>query len=204
MQPIARTDILGVILAGGRSRRMGGGDKFLLPLAGRPLIAHVAERLRPQVGATIVSANGDPARLAFLGLDIVPDDDGGDGGPLGGILAGLREAARRGFRAILAVPADTPLLPADLAARLSGEGTHAAIRIARSGGRNHPAIGLWPADLAGPLASHLAVAEDRSIIAFARGRGVATVEFATDGARDPFFNVNTPENLAEAGRLIGE
>src|SRR5690242_6663170 len=111
-----RPEVVGVILAGGQSRRMGGTDKAFLPLAGRPLIAHVIERLRPQVDAVVVNSNGDPARFADFGLEVIADAIGGFQGPLAGILTGMQWARRhaRNARWIATAAADTPFLPRDV------------------------------------------------------------------------------------------
>src|SRR6185436_2052358 len=146
------TDVTGVILAGGLSRRMGGGDKGLLELAGRPMLAHVVCRLRPQVGAILVNANGDPARFAPLGLPVVPDTVGGFVGPLAGVLAGMRWSAVNApdARWIVTAAGDAPLLPGDLVAQLAAAvaSRPGAIALAQSHGELHPVIGLWPVALA--------------------------------------------------------
>ncbi|HEY8609869.1 MAG TPA: molybdenum cofactor guanylyltransferase MobA, partial [Roseomonas sp.] len=135
---------LGVVLAGGLARRMGGGDKTLLPLNGRPMLAHLLDRLSPQVAAVVLNANGDPSRFAIAapGLPVVPDGVPGFPGPLAGILAGMDHAAGLGLDWVLSVPGDTPLIPSDLAARLH-QG-RAPIACAASCGRVHPPVALWP------------------------------------------------------------
>ena len=142
----AETAIPAVILAGGRSRRMGGGDKCLLPLVGRPVLAHVIDRIRPQAETLALNANGDATRFAGFGLPVIADDESDFAGPLAGILAALDWASRMrpSAAAVLTVPGDTPFLPRDLLARL------AALRlpaIAQSAGRVHPVVGLWPLSL---------------------------------------------------------
>ncbi|MBS7542884.1 molybdenum cofactor guanylyltransferase MobA [Ancylobacter oerskovii] len=194
--------ILGVILAGGLSRRMGGGDKGLRMVAGRRLLDRAIERLTPQVGAVILSANGDPARFG-VALPVVPDPLPDFPGPLAGLLAGMEHAVARAPRArhILTVPADCPLLPEDLATRLAAGKGEAAAAIAASGGRDHPVIGLWDVSLA-PLLRHLLVAEgERRVRAFTARAGAVTVDWP-DEPYDPFLNVNTPEDLAAAEALI--
>ncbi len=151
--------VAGVILAGGQSSRMGGGDKGLLTLGAKTMIAHVAERLAPQVGAMAVNANGDPARFSALGLPIVADTVSGFVGPLAGVLAGLlwARALPRPPRWIATVSADAPFIPADLVARLVAAAEEApCIPLARSRGEVHPVIGLWPLALADDLAAALA------------------------------------------------
>src|SRR5207245_2146601 len=133
------------------SRRMGGGDKALRLLGGRPLLDHVIERLRPQVDALVLNANGDPARFARFGLPVVPDSIGDFAGPLAGILAGLDWAAahRPDCATIVSVATDAPFLPKDLVARLvrGMEAAGAELACAASGGQPHPVIGLWPVAL---------------------------------------------------------
>ncbi|REC57994.1 molybdenum cofactor guanylyltransferase MobA [Rhodosalinus sediminis] len=188
--------VVGVILAGGRARRMGGGDKALAELAGRPLAVHVAARLSGHVAALALNANGDPARFAALGLPVLPDPLPGRPGPLAGVLAALDWAAGQGAAAAVTAPADTPFLPPDLVPRLrdaSGEGARPALAAGPAGGL-HPLCALWPVR----LAPALRVALDRGaakVRDFAAGQGAATVAFASEAA---FFNVNTPEDLAAA------
>jgi molybdopterin-guanine dinucleotide biosynthesis protein A len=194
-------DTVGLILAGGEARRLGGGDKGLLDLGGRPILAHVVDALRPQVAAMVLVANGDPARFGAFGLRVVPDVVPGRG-PLEGLRAGMR-AAREvlpGARRVLSVPADAPFLPPDLAARLAAAG--APIAVARSGGRLHHVIALWSVDLADPLATALD-AGLRRVEDFAAAHGAVAVDWPD--APDPFLNVNTPSDLAAARvRLDGD
>jgi molybdopterin-guanine dinucleotide biosynthesis protein A len=189
-----------MILAGGLSRRMGGGDKCLLPLGDRPLLAHVIERLRPQTAALALNANGDATRFARFGLAIVADDATDFAGPLAGILAAMDWAARLHpfARAVLTVPADTPFLPRDLVTRLSAAGTPA---LARSGGRIHPVVGLWPLALRDDLRRSLREAGVRKVEAWTGRLDPAIVDFEA-GAIDPFFNINTPEDLTRAEALL--
>lgn len=190
--------IFGVILAGGQGRRMGGADKAMLPLAGRSLIAHAVERLEPQVDRLAISANGDPARLAGLGLPVLPDTDASQG-PLSGLLAGLDWAARLGATHLVSVPVDAPFFPPDLVPRLllAGEGVGAAL--ARSGGNDHPTFGLWPAGAAPALRDFLASGEKARVRSFADSLHAARADFPDDGA---FANLNTPEDLATAEARI--
>ena len=189
-----------MILAGGLSRRMGGGDKCLLPLGDRPLLAHVIERLRPQAGALVLNANGDAARFRPFGLPVVPDDASDFAGPLAGILAALDWAQRAHPMAgsVLTVPADTPFLPRDLAARLRAAGAPA---LARSDGRIHPVVGLWPIGLRETLRTALRTEGIRKVEDWTGGLRPAIVDFDSE-AGDPFFNVNTPEDLAHAAALL--
>ena len=172
-----------LILAGGQGRRMGGRDKAFVLLAGRPLLAHVLERIAPQVGRVIVSANGAPER--FAGLEVLADDETGQG-PLAGVLAGLRAAQGP----LLTVSVDTPFLPLDLASKLNKpEGAYA-----RSAGRDHPTAALWHPERLPEIAALYARGERR--LRAALGAAVP-VDFA-DTPFDPFENINTPEDLARA------
>ncbi|HYD31897.1 MAG TPA: molybdenum cofactor guanylyltransferase MobA [Azospirillaceae bacterium] len=193
-------DTAAVILAGGLARRMGGGDKGLLAVGGIPIIQRVIAIIRPQVGALVLNANGDPARFQSLGLPVVPDSVPDFAGPLAGVLAGL-DALPPGCRWLLSVPSDTPFLPADLASRLHAAVTGADIACARSDGRRHPVAALWPAGLAPALRHALTVEGVRKMEAFTQHYRVALADFPIDPV-DPFFNANTPEDLAEAERLL--
>ena len=186
----------GVILAGGLSRRMGGGDKTLLALDGRPILDHVIDRLRPQTTALAINANGDPARFARFDLPILPDTVDGHPGPLAGVLAAMRFAAKKGGDAVLTAPADTPFLPRDLARRLGEARPADGIAMASGAGRTHPVCALWPVSLADTLERTLRDEDERRIIRFAERHGLAIVPFDDDD--DPFFNVNTPDDLATA------
>ncbi len=195
--------IAGVILAGGLSRRLGGGDKCLRLLAGRPILAHIVERLRPQVDALALNANGDPARFAAFGLPVVADSIAGFAGPLAGILAGLDWAAgRSGITHVATAAADAPFLPLDLVDRLrrSLEEEGSDLACARSAARAHPVFGLWPVALREPLRAAVSGGVRKVDQWTARYR-LAPVDFA-DVPRDPFFNVNHPEDLMEAERLF--
>ncbi len=202
--------IAGIILAGGLSRRMGGGDKGLLTLDGKSMLAHVIGRLRGQVGAGLaINANGDPARFAGFGLPVVPDTIEGFVGPLAGVLAGMRWAASHApaARWVATVSADAPFIPADLVSRLVAavEARGNAIAIAQSGGELQPVIGLWPVALADDLEAALRDGL-RKVLAWTDKHGTVPVPFEMiavgDATVDPFFNANTPEELIEARRLL--
>ena len=202
----------GVILAGGLSRRMGGGDKSLLTLGGETMLARVIACVAPQVLALALNANGDPDRFAAYGLPVLPDPVEGFVGPLAGVLAGLRWAAREhpGASHVLSASADAPFLPADLGRRL-GAGLAAApagrtpIVIARSADGLHPVIGLWPVALADDLEEALKTGV-RKVLAWTDRHGTIPVMFPSLTIRgeavDPFFNANTPDEMAIARRLI--
>ncbi|MDR6955565.1 molybdopterin-guanine dinucleotide biosynthesis protein A [Ancylobacter sp. 3268] len=194
--------ILGVILAGGLSRRMGGGDKALLPLAGHRLLDRVVGRLAPQVDALLLNANGDPQRFG-LALPVAADPLPDFPGPLAGLLAGFEHARTHApwARHILTVSADCPLLPPDLAARLLAEKGEAAAAIAASGGRDHPVIGLWDVALAPLLRTLLLDEGERRMRAFTARAGAVSVDWPVE-PYDPFLNINTPDDLAAAERLI--
>jgi molybdopterin-guanine dinucleotide biosynthesis protein A len=196
--------VVGVILAGGLARRMGGGDKALLPLAGRTLLDHLLARLQPQVAAVVLNANGDPARFASWQFPVVPDTLEDHLGPLAGILAGMRWAAshRRDTVDIVTVPADTPFVPRDLVARLlQGRDAMLGARcaVAQSQRRIHPTVGLWPVSSADDLDAALR-AGLRKVADWLPPQQTAAANFSSpDG--DPFFNVNTPDDLALAERM---
>ncbi len=192
--------VAGLVLAGGRSSRMGQ-DKALLALAGRPLIAHVLDRLAPQVGRVAVSWNGAPAALGHLGLPLLQDSAPDRPGPLAGVLAGLDWAAGLGADWLATVPVDTPFLPRDLVARLVAAavpGGGPVLAASESG--LHPTAAIWPVR----LCENLRLALDRGqrrVAGWALDQGAVTVEFASDGA-DPFVNLNTPADLAAAEALL--
>jgi molybdenum cofactor guanylyltransferase len=189
---------IGVLLAGGQARRMGGGDKCLQLLGRKPLLSHVITRLAPQVDTLVLSANGDVSRFAEWNLPVVTDDIAGHPGPLAGILAGLIWAKGQGASHIVSVPTDTPFLPTDLVERLTQE--KAEIAVAASGDHTHFATALWPVGLQAAMAQALKDGV-RRMEDFLRGRNVAVVRYdVADG--DPFFNINTPEDLIHAGQML--
>lgn len=199
--------MIGLLLAGGRATRMGGGDKGLRLLAGRPILDHVIERLRPQLSRLLLNANGDPARFAAYGLPVVGDSPPDFAGPLAGVLAGLEWTAREApdCPLLLSAPTDAPFLPRDLVRRLwaGRESEGADIAMAASGGRTHPVVGLWPAALA-PALRHALVEEGlRKVDIWTARYRVAVVDFPIE-AVDPFFNANRPEDLAEAEAKMAE
>lgn len=196
----------GVILAGGRATRMGGGDKGLRVVAGRRLIDHVIDRLHPQVGALAINANGDPARFAEFGLPVLADSLPDHPGPLAGVLAGLDWAAGLGAAAIVTAAADTPFLPADLVTRLQASAGRSGLALAASPdaiGRvqRHPTFGLWPVALRDDLRTALEGGL-RKIVLWTDAHGAGTAIFAAEPF-DPFFNVNTPEDITRAEAMAG-
>ena len=209
MSALTRNHIVGLILAGGQSRRMGGGDKGLLSFGRGTMLAHVVARLAPQAGRIVLNANGDPARFASLGLPVVADTIGGFPGPLAGVLAGLRWATQNVPEAthVVSVSADAPFLPADLVERLALAAAErpAGIALARSGGELHPVIGLWPVAHAADLEREVR-AGMRKVLRWTDKHGTLPVDFpfieAAGERIDPFFNANTPEELDEARRLL--
>ena len=199
----------GVILAGGLARRMGGGDKGLLDVGGQRILEHVIERIKPQVSALALNANGDPARFSEFGLPVLADTIQGYAGPLAGVLAGLDWAAGKGAGAIVTVAADTPFFPRDLLVRLAAAAELAGTPIAlaatpdaRRGHVRHPTFGLWPVDLRDDLRAALDSGV-RKVVLWTDGHGAASALFDTS-AYDPFFNVNTPEDLDHAREMLAE
>jgi molybdopterin-guanine dinucleotide biosynthesis protein A len=184
---------------------MGGGDKALRLLGGIPLLDRIIERLRPQVDALVLNANGDPARFARYGLPVVADSVSGFVGPLAGVLAGLDWAAslRPDCPYIVSVAADAPFLPIDLVARLVGglDAAHADLACAASGGRAHPVFGLWPVRLRENLRRAVADEGIRKVDLWTGRHRLATVSFA-DQPVDPFFNANRPEDFEVAEGLL--
>jgi molybdopterin-guanine dinucleotide biosynthesis protein A len=202
-------DVTGVVIAGGRSSRMGHREKALLDLAGEPMLGRVSDRLRAQVGRMVINANGDPARFAAFGLPVIADRMEGHPGPLAGLHAGLEWARRETPEAhfIASVAADTPFIPVDLVARLLAAigDTGATSAIASSSGAWTPVVGVWNIALADALADALRVGV-RAVQRFAEAQGSAVVEFPhleIGGDQiDPFFNINTPEDLEKARALV--
>ncbi len=196
---------LGAILGGGLARRMNGVDKSLLQLSGRPLLSHVRERLASQCEGVILNANGDLTRFGDLDMPIVPDSVSGYPGPLAGILAALEWASlhRPTIEWVVSVPADTPLIPTDLVRRLHESRQEEGQRLAcaSSGSQDHFVIGLWPVWLRYDLRQSLVETEIRRVESWARLHGMTRTEWPMTPS-DPFFNINTPEDLAKARSFI--
>lgn len=200
--------VAGLVLAGGLARRMGGGQKALRDLCGKPLLDHVLDRLSPQVSRIAINANTDHHLYAPYGLKILPDTLPGHLGPLAGVLSGLRWAETEGVSHIVSVAGDTPFFPLDLVARLQDAlNDSQPIALAASpdparGLSRHPTFGIWPTALADDLEAAL---KDglRKIVAWTDHHGCATVPFEAPGF-DPFFNVNAPADIDQATKLAAE
>jgi len=195
------TTPLGVVLAGGLARRMGGGDKIKLTIGGKTILDRVLDRLAPQCTKLILNANGDPARFAATGLAVVPDSVPDFAGPLAGILAGLDWAATHApeLQYAVSVPGDCPFLPRDLVQRLHAAraAENVPLACARSGEQTHPVVGLWPVSLREHLRRALTQEGLRKIDLWTARHGIATAAWP-DAPYDPFFNVNTPQDAAAA------
>jgi molybdopterin-guanine dinucleotide biosynthesis protein A len=195
---------LGLVLAGGLARRMGGGDKALLKIGNATILDRVLERFTPQCSRVILNANGDPSRFAFTGLPVVADNVPDFAGPLAGVLAGLDWAAAHmpDIAVVASVPGDCPFLPRDLVARLAAAraADQTPLACARSGEWRHPVVGLWPVALRADLRRALTDEGLHKIEMWTARHGVAIADWPNEPV-DPFFNVNTPADAAEAGRL---
>lgn len=204
---IPTPSILGLVLAGGLARRMGGGDKAMIEIDGVTILDRVLDRMRPQCSGIVINANGDPSRFAATGLPVIADDVPGFAGPLAGILAGMEWAAKHALNIadIVSVPGDCPFLPRDLVARLFQARANARLPLAcaQSGDWRHPVVGLWSVTLRHDL-RHALVDEDlRKIEIWTARYGVAIAEWP-DQPVDPFFNVNTPEDAAKATYIASQ
>ena len=190
---------VGVILAGGLARRMGGGDKPMREIAGKPILSHVIERVGPQCDALVLNANGDAARFAAFGLPVVADTVEGFAGPLAGILAGLDWAAAQEAEWLVSLAGDCPFLPRDLVARFHDAQTRndADLVVAQSDTQRHPVVGLWKVSLREDLRHALVEEGLRKIDRWTARYKLVSVEWAIV-PYDPFFNANAPEDLAEA------
>ncbi|BCH24636.1 molybdenum cofactor guanylyltransferase MobA [Mesorhizobium sp. L-8-3] len=200
--------IAGILLAGGKSSRMGGGDKSLRLLGRRSMLARAASRLAPQVAALALNANGDPARFAGFDLPVIADTLPGHPGPLAGILAGMEWAAATPNRThLVSVACDTPFFPADLVSRLveAADGRPERIAVAASGGRRHPVFGLWPLALRPALRYFMEEGATYRVSDFVERQDFALADFPmltlVQGMVDPFFNVNTESDLMIAERI---
>ena len=190
---------LGLILAGGQARRLGGADKALIPFAGSRLIDHVLDRFAPQVAGLAISANGDPLRFEALHLPVLADADP-TRGPLSGVLAGLVWAKARGAGHLVTVPVDAPFLPQDLVPRLlwAAEAATGAPVLARTARGLHPTFALWPTALAPVLAGFLASGASPRLRDFAAAQGAQSADFPSEAE---FANLNTPDDVKTADDL---
>ena len=202
--------VAGVLLAGGLSRRMGGGDKCLRPLGGRPILGHIIERARPQVADLVLNANGDPARFADFALPVAADVVEGYAGPLAGVLTGLDWAAANASECqwVASFACDAPFFPLDLVESLLDaiEAEGAAMACAASNGRSHPVFGLWPVALREDLRRAMVDEAIRKVDVWTARYRLATVDFHNaempGGPLDPFFNTNRPDDLDAAERAL--
>jgi molybdenum cofactor guanylyltransferase len=200
---------LGLVLAGGLARRMGGGDKARIEIGGISILDRVLATLSGQTTDIIINANGDPKRFADTGLEVVPDNVAGFAGPLAGILTGLDWLAAQdnGVEWLVSVPGDCPFLPEDLVERLHiarrKMGAGVPLACARSGEWRHPVVGLWPLALRADLRKALVEEDLRKIEVWTARYGVAIADWP-DQPIDPFFNVNTPEDAARAEQVAAQ
>jgi molybdopterin-guanine dinucleotide biosynthesis protein A len=205
--PSADRATLGVVLAGGLARRLGGGDKAGIVVGGATMLERVLARLAPQCRGLILNANGDPARFAATGLAVVADGVPDYPGPLAGILAGLDWAASDApdLAWVVTVPSDCPFLPRDLVGRLHQARIEAGtpVACAQSGGRRHPVVALWPVELRKKLRHALVHDNVRKVEEWAARCGVGVADWP-DAPVDPFFNVNTPDDVATANRMAAK
>lgn len=201
------SEICGVLLAGGQSRRMGGGDKCLLEIGGRTLLRRIADAAAPQVGPMVLNTNSDPALFDGYDLPVAPDAVAGYAGPLAGVLTGLEWAAANasGCDWVASFACDAPFAPRDMVARLldAVERDGAEMACASSGGRDHPVFAVWPVRLAGELRAAVVDEGVRKVDIWTARYRLTRTEF-DDAGGDPFFNINRPEDLETAAALLAE
>lgn len=199
------SSLVGVLLAGGQSRRMGGGDKCLQILGGEPILSRVIARASCQVETVLLNVNGDPNRFASFGLPVVADVVEGSQGPLAGILTGLEWASANivGAQYIVTFPVDAPFFPLDLVSRFEAaiKGSTSRLACASSAGRAHPVFGLWPLSLANDLRKALVEENMRKIDAWTARHDLVEVSFPAEPF-DPFFNLNRPDDLIKAEQVL--
>ena len=197
--------VAGILLAGGLSRRMGGGDKCLRLLGGRTILSRIVEAVTPQVDVLALNANGAPGRFADFGLPVIADTVTGNVGPLAGVLTGMEWAAahRPDCAWIATVPTDAPFLPSGLVGRLTAAVSESGsdMGCAASGGRSHPVCGLWPVHLRGALRAAVVEEGIRKVDVWTGRYGLSIVEFSIE-PYDPFFNTNRPEDLSQAEAML--
>ncbi|HHS89631.1 MAG TPA: molybdenum cofactor guanylyltransferase MobA [Rhodobacteraceae bacterium] len=199
-------DIPAVILAGGQATRMGGGDKCLLDLGGALILDVILKRLAPQTASIALNANGDPLRFRSFGLAVIPDTISGFAGPLSGVLAAMDWAAETSHEHVVTVAGDTPFFPENLVSRLQEaartENTPIALAATKDPQRGvlrHPTFGLWPVGLRDDLRAALEEGL-RKVVLWTDRHGAANTVFPAAGF-DPFFNVNTTDDLEVARRI---
>jgi molybdenum cofactor guanylyltransferase len=204
---VAYPQTIGVVLAGGLARRMGGGDKARIRIGGVTVLERIIERLRPQCAGLILNANTDAARFADIGLPVVADSVPDYAGPLAGILAGLDWTAEHATQIewIVSAPGDCPFLPRDLVTRLhqARVGASALLACASSAKRPHPAAAIWPVELREDLRRALTRDGVRRVTEWSARYPFGMAAWAATPV-DPFFNINKPEDVAEAGRLAAQ
>lgn len=188
--------IAGVILAGGRSSRMGGRNKAFVEIEGVSLLQRAVARLSPQVDALAINAN---VSIDDQPLPVLPDATTTFDGPLAGVLAGLIWAKANGWERLATAAVDTPFFPPDLVESLAANNTPRII-LARSGSRDHPVFALWPVAALDPLKAFLDRGETRRVMTFLEDYGYESVDFSVEPF-DPFFNINTPQDLTTAVRI---
>ena len=198
---MACENMVGILLAGGKSRRMGGGDKCLLRMGGKTILQHAIDRATPQVGNLILNINGDPDRFSHYNLNIVSDDIGNFAGPLAGVLTGMHWVKENHpeCKWIVTFPTDTPFFPMDLASQLydAVSDNKAELACAASGGRHHPVFGIWPVNLFAALKVAMIDNGVRKIDDWTSDYNLKTVKFEFRKI-DPFFNINRPEDFQYA------
>ena len=207
---VAPAEVVGVLLAGGLSRRMGGGDKCLRDLGGKPILARIIERAAPQVGALVLNANGDPSRFDGFGLPVAADVIEGYAGPLAGVLTGLDWAAANapGAPWLASFACDAPFFPTNMVERMlaavSAAGADMACAV--TPGRTHPVFGLWPVALRDDLRKAMVEEDMRKVDLWTARYRLVEVAFpdgpSAQGPVDPFFNTNRPEDLEEAAGYL--
>ncbi len=202
--------MLGCVLAGGQSRRMGGGDKSLMDLGGQSMLDVILARLGPQLTDIVLNANGDPERFERFGLPVIADPVGDHAGPLAGVLAGLAyaQAHRPGVTHVVSIAGDTPFFPQDLVDRFctAVPVDRPVVAMASSAARLHPVFGLWPVALRPDLQDWLETGKNGKVLAFVDRHDSIEVAFDTDPATglDPFFNANSPDDLTTVRNALSQ